>query len=354
MPGFLLLPSVYNPTKIKNMAFADPAELAAQCKAGDRRAASKLISQLESTDAREAAAASRAAAALPLPGHTIGLTGPPGAGKSTLLDYLIGLYRAQGKRVGVIAVDPTSPFTGGALLGDRIRMSSHRNDAGVFIRSMGSRGASGGLASAASDSLRVLGGVGFEIVFLETVGAGQTETEVVNLADSVCVVQVPGLGDDIQLMKMGILEIADVFLVNKADRPGAKELKEQLEQALDESPGEVCRATRQLGKAQAAGLNLEPWRPEVLLVSGLDHTGGEQSLEALARHRAYLDQPALAAPLKRHRIAREVIWRATRRFGDGLTARLAPGGADRKLIDECAEGRLDLPTLIDRLFGGAP
>src|SRR6185369_12937329 len=172
---------------------SDPAELARAVLNGDRRAASRLITMLESEDPAQAAAASHAAGRLPLPRQTIGLTGPPGAGKSTLLDYFVSLFRARNDRVAVLAVDPSSPFTGGALLGDRIRMASQRNDSGVFIRSMGSRGASGGMAAAASGALRVLGAAGYSTVFLETVGAGQAETEVVNLADTVCVVQVPGL-----------------------------------------------------------------------------------------------------------------------------------------------------------------
>lgn len=316
---------------------------------GDRRAASRLISRLESTQPAEALEASRAACQLPLPAHTVGLTGPPGAGKSTLLDYLVGEQRARGKRVGVVAVDPTSPFTGGALLGDRIRMSSHRSDSGVFIRSMGSRGASGGLASAASDTLRVLGGAGFDCVFIETVGAGQTETEVISLADTICVVQVPGLGDDIQLMKMGILEIADVFLVNKADRPGARELKEQIELALHESPGETCRARRMLGPDLSKQLGVPVWMPQVLLVSGLDRSGGAAVLEALDGHRAYLNDPRLSRALQCNRLARELAWRATRRFGTELSLRLAPGGDLAARVEACANGTVKLPDLVDLL-----
>ncbi|MCW8132560.1 MAG: methylmalonyl Co-A mutase-associated GTPase MeaB [Planctomycetota bacterium] len=329
-------------------------QLADACAKGDRRAASRLITRLESTDRAEALEASRAASTLPLPKQTIGLTGPPGAGKSTLLDYLVGLQRALGKKVGVVAVDPSSPFTGGALLGDRIRMATHRSDSGVFIRSMGSRGASGGLAAAASDTLRVLGGAGFECVFIETVGAGQTETEVVSLADSVCVVQVPGLGDDIQLMKMGILEIADVFLVNKADRPGALELKEQIELALHESPGETCRARRMLGAAVARAHRVPMWTPPVLLVSGLDRKGGDEIVKALADHLAYLAAPELSALLRRNRTAREIAWRATRRFGEELGHALQPGGAHAALADACAEGTLKLPDAIDRILEGRP
>ncbi|MCZ7648584.1 MAG: methylmalonyl Co-A mutase-associated GTPase MeaB [Planctomycetota bacterium] len=326
-----------------------PDALAAACLQGSRRAASRLISQLEAPEPDTARKASRAVARLPLPPHTIGLTGPPGAGKSTLLDYLIALFRERGRRVGVVAVDPSSPFTGGALLGDRIRMGSHRNDSGVFIRSMGNRGASGGLASAASDALRVLGGAGFDVVLLETVGAGQAEVAVVDLADTVCVVQVPGLGDDVQLMKMGILEIADLFVVNKGDRPEAESLKIQLEQAVHDAPGETCRALRQLGPAFARAFQGPHWRPAVVLLSALQRTGGAELMEALDRHRAYRSQPELAGALQRGRLAREILWRATRRLGDELAARLARGGDLAPLVDACAAGSLDVEGAVDRV-----
>lgn len=332
---------------------ASPEVLAAECLQGSRRAAARLISMLESSDGGAARAASRAVARLPLPAQTIGLTGPPGAGKSTLLDYLIGLLRKRNLRVGVIAVDPSSPFTGGALLGDRIRMAQHGPDSGVFIRSMGSRGASGGLAAAASDALRVLGGAGFDAVLLETVGAGQSEIEVVNLADTVCVVQVAGLGDDVQLMKMGILEIADVFVVTKGDRPGAEDLKLQLERAIHEAPGEVCRAIRQLGPGFAAGFQGPRWTPEVVLVSALRAQGGDELLASFERHRAYLATPALAEALRTSRAAREIAWRATRRLGDALNVRLAPGGDLATLASDCAAGRLDVESAVARALGGS-
>jgi LAO/AO transport system kinase len=322
------------------------ADLSRACQNGDRRAASKLISLLEAADPAEARAASQAVSALPLPHHTIGLTGPPGAGKSSLLDYLVGLYRARGRKVAVLAVDPSSPFTGGALLGDRIRMSSHRNDSGVFIRSMGSRGASGGLAAAASDTLRVLGAVGFEKVFLETVGAGQAETDVVSLSDTVCVVQVPGFGDDVQLMKMGILEVADVFIVNKADKPEAETLKIQLEMALHESPDTVSRVLRQLGKSFAATYTGEAWIPPVVLVSALQRTKGEAVIDACEKHYEHLQQPQIAAALKRNRLAREIVWRTARRFQDVLTADLQSGGKHATLLDECVRGRKSLEDVV--------
>lgn len=326
-----------------------PAELAAACKAGDRRAASRLITLLESGDPKIVSETSRAVSSFELPRQTIGLTGPPGAGKSTLVDYAVGLFRARGDKVAVLAIDPSSPFTGGALLGDRIRMSSLRNDSGVFIRSMGSRGASGGMAAAASDALRVLATAGYGVVLLETVGAGQAETEVVNLADTVWVVQVPGLGDDVQLMKMGILEIADVFIVNKADKPEAEHLKVQIELALQTSLEPPCRALRQLGPKFSKAFTGPRWTPPVLLVSALKHTGGAELVAETDKHLEFLSQPALAPALKRHRMAHEIVWRAGLRFQAALLDKFQPGAELAALLDQCANGGLSLEAAVERI-----
>jgi LAO/AO transport system kinase len=320
--------------------------LVTACRAGDRRSASRLISLLESSDSLQARAASEAAAHLPLPPHTIGLTGPPGAGKSSLLDYMVELCRARNERIAVLAVDPSSPFTGGALLGDRIRMSSHRNDPDVFIRSMGSRGAAGGLASAASDTLRVLGGAGFQTVFVETVGAGQSETEIVNLADTVCVVQVPGLGDEVQLMKMGILEAADIFIINKADKPDAETLKIQIELALNESPEPHSRVLRQLGPKFYKLFTGSRWTPPALLTCATKHSGGEAVLTACDAHREFLRQPEIAVAIQSNRLAREIIWRATRRFQEELAVKLEPDGEYAKLLNECVDGTKSINAAV--------
>jgi len=310
------------------------------CRGGDRRAASRLITSLESGDAAVAQAASEAVAILPPPRHTIGITGPPGEGKLTLEEYQTGLLCQRGESVAVLAVDPSSPFTGGALLGDRIRMASHRNDSGVFVRSMGSRGAAGGLALAAADSLRVLAAAGYGTALVETVGAGQSEIDIGHLADTVCVVQVPGLGDDVQLMKMGQLEIADVFVVNKADKPGAEDLKIQIEQTLQCVDGLRCRSLRQIDAAQRARYGGSDWTPPVLLVSALSGKNGEGVLDAWSAHLAFVRNPALAGLVQEARIRQELLWRAGARFQRELGERLKNGDLANYVAD-IAAGKLN-------------
>jgi LAO/AO transport system kinase len=190
---------------------------------------------------------------------TVGITGAPGAGKSTLVDEFARAFRQQEKKVGIIAVDPTSPFTGGAILGDRIRMQEHHADPGIFIRSMATRGKLGGLAAATSDMCLLLDAAGFEVVLLETVGVGQDEVDVARLADVIVVVLVPGMGDDIQAIKAGIMEIADIYILNKADQPGIDKLQHELETLLTladrvdgwTTPIVRCIATESTGIAEA-------------------------------------------------------------------------------------------------------
>lgn len=210
----------------------DVETLLAEGRQGNKRAVSRLISAVERGGQDAQAVLSR------LWSHTgkarvIGVTGPPGAGKSTMTDKLAKHWRAQGQKVGIVAVDPTSPFTGGAILGDRVRMGDLTLDEGVFIRSMGTRGQLGGLSSACAGAVNVLDACGYDTVIIETVGVGQSEVEVVNVADVVAVVTVPGLGDDVQAIKAGIFEIGDLFVVNKADRPGADRTATELRTMLD-------------------------------------------------------------------------------------------------------------------------
>ncbi|MFZ2419358.1 MAG: methylmalonyl Co-A mutase-associated GTPase MeaB, partial [Smithellaceae bacterium] len=216
--------------------------------AGDVRSASRLIRDLED---KLPEARPRLKQLFPYTGKSfiIGITGAPGAGKSTLADALIGELRKQKKTVGVLAVDPSSPFTGGALLGDRVRMLRHAEDEGVFIRSLATRGALGGLSQAAGDAIHVMEAMGKDVILVETVGIGQQELDIIHHAHSIVVVLVPGMGDEIQTMKAGIMEIADVFVINKADRPGAKQLQTELASLLNVSP-----------------LTADSWRPPIVSI----------------------------------------------------------------------------------------
>ncbi|HUW40367.1 MAG TPA: methylmalonyl Co-A mutase-associated GTPase MeaB [Rectinemataceae bacterium] len=205
--------------------------VAERVRSGDMRAVARLISGLENAD--PAAEAVLRALRGRGQGHVVGITGPPGSGKSTLTDKLIGALRSRGLRVGVLAVDPSSPFTGGAILGDRLRMQHHATDEGVFIRSLASRGTLGGLSRATAASVRVLEAAGYDWIIVETVGVGQSEVDIVKLADTVVLVSVPGLGDDIQVIKAGIMEIGDIFVVNKSDRDGSDRVVREIRCMLE-------------------------------------------------------------------------------------------------------------------------
>lgn len=254
---------------------------------GDRRAVAKLISWVE--DDRDRVAIMRQL--LPRSGKKmiLGITGPPGAGKSSLVEALTHLYRQEQEKVGIVAVDPSSPYTGGAILGDRIRMQTHGTDPGVFIRSMGTRGHLGGVARSTGDVLKVLEAAGYPQLILETVGVGQSEIEIMELADTVVVVLNPGTGDGIQAIKAGIMEIADIFVVNKADLPGAERLKNDIQIMLDMN-GE------------------KPWRPPVVLTNALDRKGLTELRDQIIAHQNFLLQSGKR--LERQKKAfRQEVWR---------------------------------------------
>ncbi len=263
----------------------------------------------------------------------IGLTGAPGVGKSTITAALVKAYRGQGLRVGVLAVDPTSPFSGGALLGDRVRMQDHATDGGVFIRSMASRGHLGGLSSAVPQALRILDAAGFDVVMIETVGVGQVEVAIASLADSTLVIVAPGMGDAIQAAKAGILEIADIFVVNKSDRPGAQE------------------AIRDLRTMLAMGsYGPDAWKPPIVAVTAVTGSGIDDLVARLEAHGSWL---AESGERDRRRLARareEVSAMAVATLRGRLGA--LPGEAHlEELAAQVAYGKLDPYTAADKLIG---
>ena len=261
--------------------------------AGDRRAVARLITLLESDDPA-ARTAMQGLHGRTGHAHVIGVTGAPGTGKSTLVDRLIEHYRRQGRKVGVVAVDPSSPFSGGAILGDRIRMQSRATDADVFIRSMGSRGALGGLSTHTADAVRVLDAAGKDVILVETVGVGQAEVDIVRLADTVLVVLVPNLGDDVQAVKAGIMEIADVFVVNKADLTGADKVATEVEGNLSLAHGRT------------------DWVPPILRTVAEKAEGVAGVAEAIARHKAWAEGAGEWAKRRAARLRDEVRAHLTR------------------------------------------
>jgi LAO/AO transport system kinase len=310
----------------------DVPALVAAARAGDPRAVARLISLIEDDDP---ALPEVAAALVGADGtaRVIGLTGSPGVGKSTTTSELVRVLRAAGHRVGVLAVDPSSPFTGGAILGDRVRMQDHATDPGVYIRSMSSRGHLGGLAAATPQAVRVLEGAGCDVVLVETVGVGQAEVEVASLADTTVVLLAPGMGDAIQAVKAGILEVADVFVVNKADRDGADATYRDIQ-------GMIGLGDRAAGE----------WRPPVVRAVASRAEGIDELLAALDRHRDWLVADGRLAARREARAAAEVEAIAVGRLRARIGSVRGGTGLSR-LAAEVAGGRLDPYAAAGRLLG---
>ena len=259
---------------------------------------------------------------------TVGLTGAPGVGKSTIATALVRTARAAGRRVAVLAIDPTSPYTGGALLGDRVRMQEHATDPDVFIRSMATRGHLGGMALAAPEAVRILDAAGFDLVIVETVGVGQAEIDVAAATDTTLVVLAPGLGDAIQMAKAGILEVADLFVVNKADREGAADVQRELKQMLH------------LGAAR-------PWDPPVLATAASDGTGVEELWAEIERHHAWLASAGALAHTREAAVVHEVRALAAERLAASVAAELA---GDEALRAQLRDRELDPYAAVDELI----
>jgi len=307
------------------------SQLASKVIDGDHRSIARLITLVENDDANAVETMKQIHA------HTgqalvIGVTGVMGSGKSSLILQLALAYRAEGKTVGVIAIDPTSPFTGGALLGDRIRMTDLSTDPGVFIRSMGTRGMMGGLTSALYDVVEILDAAGMEVILIETVGVGQDEVDIVKIADTTLVVLVPGLGDAVQTIKAGLMEIADVFVVNKADKPGVEQTVAELESMLD-----------LIGTSE--------WRSPIVATSVKEKKGIQQLTSKIAEHQEHLKNTSGFEERRRQRYEAELIELIRKRLMDFIFDEKKLRTTVDCCIDQIAKKQLDPYSAAEQILG---
>jgi LAO/AO transport system kinase len=303
-----------------------------QLRAGDARALARAISVVEN---HSPGWSELLKAIFPYSGHAriLGLTGPPGAGKSTLVDQLARYYRKEGQSIGIIAVDPTSPYTGGAILGDRIRMQEHSSDSGIYIRSMATRGSLGGLARTTADVSTILDASGRDLIMIETVGVGQDEVDIVRLADITVVILVPGMGDDVQSIKAGIMEIADIFVINKSDREGAE------------------RVEREIRALQSLAVRSDNWTPPIVKTVATDGTGVPELAAAVRDYQTHLQRENLL--LKRNIQNWQV--RLVEMLRDAMLEKVRDQMEDGKMAHfaaEVAEHKRDPYTLVEEIVQG--
>jgi LAO/AO transport system kinase len=307
------------------------SQIARLC-AGDTRALAQAISAVEN---RAAGWSDLLKALFPHTGkaRVLGITGAPGAGKSTLVDRLAKHYRKQNQTVGIIAVDPTSPYTGGAILGDRIRMQDHHSDPGIYIRSMATRGSLGGLARATADAATVLDASGRDLIMIETVGVGQDEIDIVRLADVTIVILVPGMGDDVQTIKAGIMEIADIFVINKSDREGAE------------------RVEREIRAMQSLSTRHDRWTPPIVKTVATDGVGIQELAEAIADYEAYLKNENLVLKKNVENWQERLVEMLRDAMLEKARAQLDRGSLER-YASEIAEHKRDPYSLVEEIVRG--